>query len=118
LRRELTALAVGDQLTLGDAKKRIVRLVIVAGGEKRLVGGHQRQTMHIGKIDERRLGEALAGHAMALQFDVETIAEQALQNPTARLCYRMLSSCDRAIEWTVRSTRKRNQSIGAAVEPG
>ena len=43
LRRELAAVAVGDQPAFGDAEQRIVRLVVVARGEKRLVGRDERQ---------------------------------------------------------------------------
>ena len=42
LRRELAALAVGDQPALGDAQERVVRLVVLAGGEERLVGRDER----------------------------------------------------------------------------
>jgi len=39
---ELAALAVGNELALGDAQERIVGFMILAGGEERLVGGDQR----------------------------------------------------------------------------
>ena len=84
LGRELAALAVGQQPALGDAQKRVVRLVILAGGEERLVGGDQRNAARIGKLDQGRLGQPLGRHAVALQFDIEPIAEQALQRFAAR----------------------------------
>ena len=75
LRRELPALAVGDQFALGDAKQRIVGFIILARSKERFVGGDERQSVRIGEIDQLRLSKAFARHAMALQFDVEAVAE-------------------------------------------
>ena len=84
LGRELAALAVGQQPALGDAQQRVVRLVILAGGEERLVGRDKRNAARIGKLDQGRLRRPLGRHAVALQFDIEPIAEQALQRFAAR----------------------------------
>ena len=97
LRRELAPLAVGDQPALGDADQRVVRLVVVARGEKRLVGRDQRHAARIGKIDQRRLGRSApppcrgaavrhrggrrTGAASASQRDCR---ERALAAPIAR----------------------------------
>ena len=117
LRRELAALAVGDQPALGDAEKRIVRLVVVTRGEIRLVGRDERQPARISKLDQRRLGDPLRRHAVTLQLDVKAVTEQALQFLAARLHERALAGADRAIERTVRSAAERNQSARLAVEP-
>ena len=99
-------------------KQRIVRLVIVARGEKRLVRRDERQAARISKLDQRRLGDTLGGHAVTLQLDVEAVAEQALQFLAARLRERALPGADRAIERTVRAAAERDQPVGlAAVEP-
>src|SRR5215469_3472815 len=117
LRRELPTLAVGDQFGVGNAEKRIVRFVIVTGGEERFVGGNERQSVRIGEIDQLRLGEPLSRHAMALQLDIDAIAEQALQDMAARGRNRMLSGNDGTVERTARATGQRNQSGGAPLEP-
>ena len=92
LRRQLAALAVGDQPAFGDAEQRVVRLVVVTRGEKRLVGRDKRQAARIGKLDQRRLGQPFRRHAVALQFDVKAITEQALQRFAARLRERALAA--------------------------
>ncbi len=79
LGRELAALGLGDQLALGDADQRVVRLVVGGGGEERLVGRDQRQAVAVGEIDQRRLGALLGRRAVALQLDIEPVAEQAHQ---------------------------------------
>ena len=84
LGRELAALAVGEQAALGDAQERVVRLVILAGGEERLVAGDERNAARKGKLDQGRLRHPLGRHAVALQFDIEPVAEQALQRLAAR----------------------------------
>ena len=75
---ELAAVAVGNQPALSDAEQRIVRFVVLARGEERLVGRHERQPARIGKVNQSRFGDALGRHAVALQFDIEPVAEQLL----------------------------------------
>ena len=67
-------------------------------GEKRLVGRDQRNAALISEIDQARFRGALGRHAVALQFDIETVAEQALQFLAARQRQWILSADDRAIE--------------------
>ncbi len=83
LRAQLPPVALGDQPALRDADQRIVCLVVLAPGEIGLVGGDERQASRIGKLDERRLGAALGGKAMALQLDIEPVAENVVQPGTA-----------------------------------
>ena len=73
--RELLAIGLGDQLAAGDAEQRVVRFVIVIRREIRLVGRDQRQSLGIGEIDQAGLDAALLVDAVALQFDIEAIAE-------------------------------------------
>ena len=79
LRRKLAAVAVGDDPAVGDTKQRVVCFIILAFGEERLVGGDQWDAAAVGEFDQRRFGGALGGHAVALQFDIEPVAEQPLQ---------------------------------------
>ncbi len=73
---ELAAVALGQQAAFGDADQRVVRFVILRGGEERLVGGHQRNAFAVGEIDQHRLGAFFRRGAVALQFDIEPVAEQ------------------------------------------
>ena len=118
LGRELAALAVGDQAAFGDAQQRIVRLVILARGEVRLVGRHQRNATGIGKLDQVRLRDTLSRHAMPLQLDIEPVAEQPLQFLAARQRQRALTAADRRVQRPVRSAAERNEAVGLVRQPG
>ena len=74
------AAVLGDQhLALGDADQRVMRGIIVGLGEIRLVGGDQRHFEAVGEFDQALLGLAFVGRAVALQLDVEAVAEQRLE---------------------------------------
>ena len=114
---ELAALAFGDEPALGDAQQRIVGLVILAAGEERLVGGHERNAAGVSKLDQSRLRRAFGRHAVTLQFDIEAITKQPLQVFAARHDECALAGADRRVERTVDSATERNQSAGLAGEP-
>ena len=87
IRGQLIAVGFGDETSAGDAQQRVVRFVIVRGGKIRLVGRDQRKTFCIGEIDQRAFGPPLLLDAVALQFDIEPVAEQlspAGRNATPR----------------------------------
>ena len=54
---ELAAVGFGHHPPFRDADQRVVRFVVGAVGEKRLVGRDQRNALGIGKIDQHRLGQ-------------------------------------------------------------
>ena len=110
LRRELAAIGVGDEPALGDAKKRVVRLVILSAGEEWLVAGDQRNAARIGKLDQARLRGPLGGHAVALQFDIEPVAEQPLQVLATRRRQRALAANDGGIKRPIGTAAQRDQS--------
>ena len=57
-----------------------MRFVILALGEERLVGGDQRKFFGISEVKQRGRGGAFGRGAVALQLDVEPVAEQPQQN--------------------------------------
>ena len=59
--------------------------VIVGRCEIRLVGRDQRQALGVGEIDQPGFDAAFLVDAVALQFDIEAVAEQAGQ-PVAAGC--------------------------------
>ncbi len=81
---QLLAIGFGDQASAGDAEQRVMGLVIVRGGEMRLVGRYQRQALGVGEIDQAGFGPPLALEAVALQLDIEPVAEQRRQPVAAR----------------------------------
>ncbi len=58
-----------------DAEQRIVRLVHISRAEMHIVGGDERQALGIREIDEFTFRRALFRQSMALQLDIEPIAE-------------------------------------------
>ena len=85
LRRQPAAVLVGDEAALGDGEQRVVRLVIVGLGEKRLVRRDDRHAAAVGELDELGLDGALVFEAVALDLDVEPVAEGILQDIEAAL---------------------------------
>ena len=65
--------------SIGNAEQRVMRIEIGARGEVRLVGRHQGQPAAIGHVAQIALGLALGIVAVALDLDIEAIAEHALQ---------------------------------------
>ena len=85
LGRELAPVGLGHEPAFGDADQRVVRLVVLARGEERLVGGDQRDAARIGELDQRGFRGALGRGAVALQLDVEPVAEQPQRAPRSAL---------------------------------
>ena len=117
LGRELAPVGLDHQPSFGDANERVMRLVVLALGEERLVGGDERDAARIGELDERRLGGAFGGGAVALQLDVEPVAEQTRQRLAAPARQTALTGDDRGIERPARASGQRNQAIGLALQP-
>ena len=83
LGRALAPIGLDQQPPFGDADERVMRLMVLAAGEQRLVGGDERDAARIGELDQRRLGGALGRGAVALQLDIEPVAEQPRQRLAA-----------------------------------
>ena len=83
VRCQPAAVVGGDDRAFGNGDQRVMRVIVVAGGEERLIGGDQRQIMDIGKIDRRFLdGAVIAGDAV--QLDIEPVAKQRLERQQPR----------------------------------
>ena len=116
-RSEMAALSLREQPALGDAEKRVMRLVVVGAREERLVRGDQRDAARIGLIDECAFGRALRRRFVALQLDIEPAVEQPAQGGESGREQRHLSREDRPVERAVRPAGERNQAFGRVVEP-
>ena len=114
---ELPPSGLGDQPALGDADQRVMGLVVVGGREQRLVGRDQRQTLGVGEVDEGPLGGAFLGGAMALQLDVEPVAEQPHERLAARRGERRLPGHDRAVERPTGAAGERDHAVAVVLEP-
>ncbi len=114
---ELAAVGLGDEAALGDADQRVVGLVVGDGGEIRLVGRDQRDVLGISEIDQHRLGHALVGSAVALQFDIKPVAEQADERIQPRGGELALAGGDGKIERAAGAAGERDDAFGFTREP-
>ena len=77
---ELEPLRVAEQRAGLHAQQRVVRLVVVAVGVVRVVGGQQGRTDAVGDLDELGVGVALCCEPMVLDLDEQMVlAEDLLQ---------------------------------------
>ncbi len=72
IRREAAAVWLVEGDAVADADQRVVRLVHRTRAEEHVVGGHQRQVLGVGKVDQGFLDPLLVAQAMALDLDVGT----------------------------------------------
>ena len=112
--RQLLALGLGDQAPAGDAQQRVMGFVIVGGREIRLVGRHQRQALGVGEIDQTGLDAALLVDAVALQLDIEPVAEQARQPVAARCREACMIGGERQRDRPVRAAGQRDHVLGVS----
>ena len=117
LGRELAAVGLDHEPALRDADQGVMSLVIFARGEQRRVGGDERNAVRIGQFDQGVLGHALARGTVALQFDIEAVAEQPRQFHEARSCEAALAGIDRGVERPARPAGERDQSVCLSFEP-
>ena len=115
---ELPPVGLGHHAAFGDGDQRVVGVIVLALGEIGLVGGDQRNALGVGELEQHRLGVALVGRAVALQFEVEPVAEQLVQGCAAALSKLDLPCRDRGVERPARPAGERDQPAGQAVEPG
>jgi hypothetical protein len=94
-----------------------MRLIVVGGREIRLIGRDQRDAPSIGDVDQRRFRHTLQLHAVALQFDIEAIPEQAHEHIATRRRKGALPRRDRGIKRPARPAGQRDQAIGRAIKP-
>ena len=83
LGRQAAPVLVADEASFGDGEERVVSLVVVAPAEEGLVRGDERQPVAVGKRDELRLDRPLLIEAVALDLDIEPIAEGIRSGPRA-----------------------------------
>ena len=65
--------------SLSNADERVMRLEVIRGGKKRLVGGDERKLHVVGQANQLRLDGSLVWQPVPLDFHVEPVAEQMVQ---------------------------------------
>src|ERR1700674_2248924 len=94
-----------------------MRFVILGLTEEGLIGRNQRKPFRISEVNEWGCAGALLRRAVALQFDIEPVAEQAHELAAARAGELELSRADRQIQATQGAAGKRNHAFGFTLEP-
>ena len=74
-RGQLAPVVLGDIAPFGDADEGVVRLVVGGLAEIDLVGRDDRQIHAVGQIEQVRFDVSLRWRAVALQLDIEPVAE-------------------------------------------
>ena len=77
--RQPAAVFLRNIRAVGDAQKRVVRLVHVGLSEMHVVGGDERQIFGVGQFDDRLFRGPFFGQTVPLQFDIEPVAEDGFQ---------------------------------------
>ena len=67
--------------------------------------------MAIGQFDQLRFHHRLVGQAMALQLDIETVAESLFEPFKPHFCQITLALGERAIQQAFRTATENNQTI-------
>ncbi len=114
---ELAAVALGQQAAFGDADQRVVGFVILHGGKERLVGRDQRDAFAVSEIDQHRLGAFFGRGAVALQFDIEPVAEQFEQRVEPAGGEMALPGGDCRIERAARAAGERDDAVDFTFQP-
>ena len=73
--RQAAAVILGDEGAVGNAQQGIMRLEHGGLAEMHVIGGDDGDVLAIGQIEQARLGGAFFRQIMALQFDIEPVAE-------------------------------------------
>ena len=101
-----------DIAPFGDADQRVMRFEIVARREIRLVSGDDGQVEIVGKLEQLRLDGALLRQAMALQLDIEPVAEKIVQSFKPRAGKLGIAVGERAVDDALGASGQRDQSCG------
>ena len=97
---------------LRDADQRVMGLEVVAGGVEHLVGGDQRHTGRVGKVDEDGLAKRFLRQVVTLQLAVEAIAEGFRQPVEPAQRNRFGPAHDRLAHRPGNAARQADQALG------
>ena len=77
--RQAAAVGLDHLGAVGDGEQRVMRLVHALVGKEDVVGGDERNVPRVSEIEDLRLEPQLVVHVVALQLDIEPVAEGLLQ---------------------------------------
>ncbi len=105
-------LLLADEGARLDAQQGVVGHGEVLRGEIDVVGGDQGDVVGVGPGHQARLGRGLSRQAMALQLDIEAVAEHRLHLGQHRLAVGGLALGEQGIGGPIRPARQQDQPLG------
>jgi hypothetical protein len=105
-------LVLADEGAVGDAEQRIVRPVHRLGLEIDVVGGDQRHVLVVGEAHQLALRRRLGRQAVALQLDIEAVAEHPVHLGKRRTTLLRLSGRQQVVDRPIRTARQQDQPLG------
>ncbi len=100
-----------DIAPLGNADQRVMRLEILCAREIGLVGGDDGKVEIVGKTEKRWLDAALLRQAVALQLDIEPVAENGVKRREPAASKLWIAVSEREVDHPFRSASQRDQAL-------
>ena len=116
LGRQPVPVVVADDLALGDADQRVMRSEVIRGGEVGFVRCDQRYIAIIGELDQAGLGPLLRLRVVALQLDVEAVAEDVLEQAASLFGERALAMNQSLVDGPVGPSGQANESLAETAQ--
>ena len=114
LKRHPSPVFIRDNPTRRQSQQSIMRLIVVGLGKKRFIGGHKRQSLRIGQIQQKRFYPLLVRQTMTLQLDIETVTKGVFEFEQAGKRQITLPLCQGAVDRPFGATCEANQPFGLA----
>ena len=114
LKRHPSPVFIRDNPPRRQSQQSIMRLIVVGLGKKRFIGGHKRQSLRIGQIQQKRFYPLLVRQTMALQLDIETVTKSVFEFEQAGKCQITLPLRQGAVDRPFGAACEANQPFGLA----
>ena len=114
--RDPAAILLADERPIGDAQQGVVGAPHPRLGEVDIVGGHEGRVTVVGEGHQPRLGRGFAGESVALQLDIESVAEDPdhLFERCAGLA--IAAGDEQRVDGTVRTAREGYEAPGSRAD--
>jgi len=110
---DAAAILLAGEGAIGDAQQGVVRFRLPRLSVIDVVGGDQRHVVGIGPFDQPRLGALFILQPVALQLDVEAVAERRPHRRQSSGAFGLLALGEQRIDRAVRATGQQDQPFGA-----
>src|SRR6185437_3341385 len=114
---EAAAFLLRNEGAVGNAHQRIVRLVHMLLAEMHIVGRDDGNTVRVGEFEQRVFDGTFFGQTVALQFDIEAVAEDGFQFQQQVFARFRLTRGKKLVQWAARAAGESNQAFGVFFQP-